>query len=188
MPQAICKTLIHTLLAFAAFPHTSPPPILPSSPHTSPPALLPSSPPPLPPPPPARQHVCAEEVTHGWLADSIEKYSGLKFIEDEWQHGDTAGRVGAGAIVFAYLVLIVLLITGIYCCAKQGHCSHCASACADEKPVISTFANNYEQEQAEIARRQDASSSKASAASEIELTEVEKGGGSGPQASQGNVA
>ena len=97
-------------------------------------------------------HVCGHEATHGWLADSIEKYTGLKFLEEEWADSTirgTPGKVEAGGIILAWLFIITMMIFGCVCCVYKGGCAKCLRGCQDETPVLSTYGERHKERAAD---------------------------------------
>ena len=133
------------------------------------------------------RHVCSEEVTKGWLGRAAERATGLRFVEDQWQHGDTVGKVEAGALVVAYLVIVFVTLTGIYCCVKQ---TRCCGACAETQPVMHAYGGNDQEEdndQEEMPQHQAASARKDVDSGDIEMTEIGVGSQEG-RSSLGNVA
>ena len=60
-------------------------------------------------------HVCASPITHGWLLDSIEKNTGLRWAEEQWMDPD-GNNWAANGIVTAWIILLVFL------CALCGFC------------------------------------------------------------------
>lgn len=91
------------------------------------------------------QHVCGSDVTHGWLADSLEKWSGLKFVEDKWSHSGVETFEATGVIV-VWLLLLGLCGTGCFCCVKHGHYARMMRWLTDETPVMTSMAETYQTE------------------------------------------
>ena len=84
------------------------------------------------------EHVCAHSVTHGWLLDSFEEHTGLRWAEEQWADPNGNGAA-AGAIVGAY-VLLILLLLGLcaFMCYKTTWCKDFCTM-PEDSPVMSTM-------------------------------------------------